>query len=245
MTMPLVERAWPACLSALQLDRWMVGELKQRESDLVQVHVSGCERCARTAEAMRAQRESAELPRLRLLSIAPALSAIGERRSTRRWRVRAAAAVAGLAAAASLLLVVGPPRGGERIKGSGFALAMYVQHAGEVRRVGPGEAIAAGDAVRFTVTTPVKAYVAILSLDAKGRASVYYPTGATAQPLPAGQDMPLPLGTRLDESIGEERIVGLFCSSAVELEPVRVRLEAGNASFPHECQVTQWTFVKR
>jgi hypothetical protein len=245
MTMPLLERAWPACLSALQLDRWIVGELKQRESDLVQAHVSACESCARAVEAMRAQRDSAGLPRLRLLSIAPAISPIGERRSTRRWRVRAAAAAAGLAAAASLLLIVGPPHGGERIKGSGFALAMYVQHAGQVRRVGPGEAIAAGDAVRFTVTTPVQAYVAILSLDAKGRASVYYPVDATAQPLPAGEDMPLPLGTRLDDTVGEERVVGLFCSSPVPLEPLRARLEAGNASFPHECQVTQWTFVKR
>jgi Domain of unknown function (DUF4384) len=245
MTMPLLERAWPACLSALQLDRWMVGELKQREADLVRVHVSVCERCARAVDAMRADRDATELPRLRLLSIAPPISPAGERRSTRAWKVRAAAAVAGLAAAASLLLVVSPPRRGERIKGPGFALAMYVQHADEVRRVGPGEAIATGDAVRFTVTTPVQAYVAILSVDAKGRASIYFPIAARAQPLPAGEDIPLPLGTRLDETVGEERVVGLFCSSAVELEPVRARLEAGSASFPQECQVTQWTFVKR
>ena len=48
MTTALLQRAWPACLSALQLDRWMLGELKETESELVRAHLSGCERCART-----------------------------------------------------------------------------------------------------------------------------------------------------------------------------------------------------
>jgi hypothetical protein len=244
MTTPLLQRTWPACLSALHLDRWMTGELNQSQSESVRVHLAGCERCRRTAEEMRSDRDATELPRLRLLSVASHVADEGKRPS-RAWRVRAAAAATGLAAAAALLMILRPGGPDERIKGPGFALAMYVQHGGEVRRVGPGEAIAPGDAVRFAVTTPVEAYVAILSLDAKGRASIYYPLGASAQPLPAGEDVPLPLGTRLDETLGEERVVGLFCSSPVELEPLRARLEAGGAAFPHECQVTQWTFVKR
>lgn len=245
MITALLERAWPACLSALHLDRWMMGEMNESETELVRRHVSGCERCSRTVEAMRAVREATELPRLRLLSMTHAISAPGEKQPTRGWKVRAAVVGAALAAAASLLLLIKPGRHGERIKGSGFALSMYVQHGGEVRRVAPGEAIAAGDAVRFAVTTPIKAYVAILSVDPKGRASIYYPVGASAEPLPAGEDMLLPLGTRLDETVGEERVVGLFCSAAVELEPLRARLEARSPAFPHECQVTQWTFVKR
>jgi hypothetical protein len=223
MTTPLLERTWPACLSALQLDRWMLGELRQTESELVSIHLSGCGRCARMVDAMRAHRDATQLPRLRLLTVAPTIPTDEQRRPPRRWKVRAAAAS----------------------KGPGFAIAMYVQHEGEVRRVGPGETIAAGDAVRFAVTAPVKAYVAILSLDAAGGASIYYPAGRTAQQVPAGDDLPLPLGTRLDETVGQERVVGLFCSSPVELEPLRVRLENGIAAFPHECQVTQWTFVKR
>lgn len=245
MTTPLLQRAWPACLSALQLDRWMSGELKQTESKLVRAHLSGCERCARTVDAMRAQRDATELPRLRLLTVAPVVPAGDEKSPARLRKVRLVAAAGALAAAAAALFVINPGQRGERSKGPGFAMAMYVQHGGEVRRVGPGEAISAGDAVRFAVTTPVKSYVAILSVDAKGRASIYYPAGGSAQPLPAGEDMPLPLGTKLDETVGEERVVGLFCSSPVELEPLRARLEAGNAAFPQECQVTQWTFVKR
>jgi anti-sigma factor RsiW len=78
MTTPLLERAWPACLSALQLDRWLLGELKKTESELVRSHLSGCERCARTVEAMRTQRDATELPRLRLLTVAPAVPAADE-----------------------------------------------------------------------------------------------------------------------------------------------------------------------
>jgi len=50
--------------------------------------------------------------------------------------------------------------------------------------------------------------------------------------------MPLPLGTRLDHTLGKERIVGVFCySPPIELEPLRVPAggsEAGNP-FPKAC----------
>jgi hypothetical protein len=39
--------------------------------------------------------------------------------------------------------------------------------------------------------------------------------------------------------------VGLFCSSPVELEPLRARLEGGGELAPSDCQVTRWSFVKR
>jgi hypothetical protein len=105
--------------------------------------------------------------------------------------------------------------------------------------------VAAGDAVRFAVTAPVDGYVAVLSLDSKGHGSVYYPLGARAEPIAAGAEVLLPLATRLDGTQGEERIVGLFCSSPVELEPVRARLESGRAHVPDGCQGVQWSFVKR
>ena len=57
--------------------------------------------------------------------------------------------------------------------------------------------------------------------------------------------MPLPLGTRLDHTLGKERIVGVFCSFPIELEPLRIQLERGSDSAPQGCQVTRWSFVKR
>jgi hypothetical protein len=228
-------RLWPACLSALHLDRFLMGDLSDPEAERVRAHLAACSRCTAAVGGLRTAREQ-PLPPLRLLRLAPPPA------RPRLWR-RAVAAGLGLAAAASAVLVLRPTV--ERLKGSGFALRMYVEHQGQVRPAGPGERVAAGDALRFAVTAPSKAYVAVLSLDPAGRGSVYFPLGARAEPVEAGGEVALPLGTRLDATVGEERIVGLFCSSPVELEPLRVQLERGDASVPSGCQVTRWSFVKR
>jgi hypothetical protein len=232
MSTPLAQLSWPACLSALQLDRFRMGELSGKAEEEVRAHVAGCVRCA---EAIQQLSVVEALPPMRVVPLQPRRSPV--------WR-RAAAAGLGVAAAASLLLVL-RPAAGVRTKGSAPALSMYVQHGSEVRRAGPGETVAPGDALRFAVTTPVAAYVAVLSIDPQGHGSVYFPLGARAELLPAGQEMPLPIGTRLDATVGEERIVGLFCSAPVELEPVRALLESGRGTIPDGCQVTRWSFVKR
>ena len=237
MNPSLAKATWPACLSALRLDRFLMEELDEADAAEVRAHLGGCARCTNAAAGLREGRESAQLPPLRLVPLADKPRA--------NWRLRAGAAAVGLAAAASLLFAVRRIEPNERLKGSGPGLSMYVQHGDEVRRAGPDEVVAAGDAVRFAVTTPVSAYVAILSLDPNGRGSIYYPLGARAQEVSAGSEVPLPLGTRLDASLGVERVVGLFCTSAVELEPVRAAWEAGAVHIPPGCQVTRWSFVKR
>jgi hypothetical protein len=229
--------AWPACLSALRLDRWMAGELGPDEAEGVRAHVAGCAPCARAVESLRAARDAATLPPLR---IAPVPS-----RRTRRFR-RILALSGGLAAAAGVLLVLRAGSPGERSKGAGVGLAMYVLHGDTVRQAGPGEVVAGGDAVRFAVTTTEPAYVAVLSVDPAGHASIYFPTGARAAPVAAGNDVPLPIATRLDAIVGEEHVVGLFCDHAVELEPVRAGLEAAaGGAVPMGCKVTRWSFEKR
>ena len=72
-----------------------------------------------------------------------------------------------------------------------------------------------------------------------------FPLGSRAEAVAAGAELALPLGTRLDGTLGEERIVGLFCSSPVELEPVRLQLEHGESIASEGCQVVRWSFVKR
>jgi Domain of unknown function (DUF4384)/Putative zinc-finger len=234
MSTDFAERLWPACLSALQLDRWLAGELDELGARRVQEHVADCSRCAAASAGIKAVRDE-RLPPLRVVPL----------RAPARRGPSAAVAGAGLAvaAAAALLLLVRPP--GERVKGTGFGLGMYVEHAQQVRRAGPGETIAPGDAVRFVVTAPVRSYVAVLSLDPAGRASIYFPLGARAEAVAPGVEVALPLGTRLDATVGEERIVGLFCASPVELEPLRVQVERGEIPAPGGCQVTRWSFVKR
>ncbi|HET7825489.1 MAG TPA: hypothetical protein VFK90_09145 [Anaeromyxobacter sp.] len=236
---------WPACTSALRLDRWLCGELGSEEDAALRAHLATCARCADAASTLGAARDE-ELPPLRALDV-PARAVP---RFVKPWRpALAAAGLAGaLAAGLFLALRPGPAQApGTALKGAGVGIGMWVQHGGDVRRVGEGEAIAVGDAVRFSVTTPVRAYVAVLSLDPAGHASVYFPVGPRAEAVGPAVDAPLPAGTRLDATVGEERVWALFCPAPIELEPVRARLERGGAAaaLPEECGVTSWRFVKR
>lgn len=249
----LSQSRWAACSSALLLDRWRAGELPVAEAAGLQAHLDGCDRCGEVVAGLR-EAEAEALPPLRLLplrALDPVRTPLAPSSSVPLLRSRrfaaAAAGVASLLAAAGVFLVLRPAAGpGERVKGSGYGLSMYVQHGAQVRRAAPGEAVAPGDAIRFAVTTPERAFVAVLSLDPGGRGSVYFPVGARAEPVAAGTEVPLPLGTRLDATVGEERLLGLFCDSAIELEPVRRALEAGaGVAIPAGCQATQWRFVKR
>ncbi len=230
MKNPLARRLWPACHSALHLDRFLAGELDEAESETLRAHVSHCALCSAALDDMRPR---GTLPPLRVVPLA-----------ARRWRPRIIAAAAGLAAAASVVLIARRPTG-ERTKGPGFSIAAYVQHAGEVRRVGPGESVSPGDALRFAVTVPAPGYVAVLSVDPQGRASIYYPASDRAAPVNPGGEVALPLGTRLDATVGEERISALFCDSPIDLEPVRAAIGQGSARVPAGCQVARWNFVKR
>ena len=238
MNLAATPLSWNACLSSLRLDRWMMGELDTADAETVGTHVSACAACSAALAGMRGVREE-----VRALPLRAALAGVAPRRRV----PRAAVAGLGLALAASVLLLVRTPPAPERTKGSGLALTMYVQHGAEVRRAEPGEYVAPGDAVRFAVSTPTPAYVAVLSIDPAGRASVYFPQAARAAHVPAGTEVPLPLGTRLDATTGEERLLGLFCDSAVELEPIRALLERGTdaAPWPADCKGLRWSFVKR
>ena len=215
---------WPHHLSALRIDRYLLGELLPAEAREVREHVASCAGCARAVELQRPE----PLPPLRAL------------RSPRRlWALGAV----GIAAAASLVLL---PRGpAERTKGAAHSIAMFVQHGDEVRRAGPGETVAPGDSIRFAVSSAAPAHLAVLSVDPAGRASIYFPVGPRAASVPAGSEVPLPIATRLDATVGDERILALFCQEPVELEPLRNELAQGRLEVPEGCEVVRWGFVKR
>jgi hypothetical protein len=237
MSTQLAKGLWPACQSALHIDRFLRGELNGSEATGFGAHLGGCARCSRAVAELSAARGE-PLPPLR---VAPLPLGMAPAPAPRRWT----RAVLTFAAAAAAAIAFFPRARTERIKGSGYGLSLFVQHGGDVRRAAAGESIAAGDSVRFAVTTPAPAWVAVLSVDPRGHASAYFPLGARAEAVPAGAEVPLPIATRLDGTMGEEKILGLFCSSPVELAPVLAALQGGNALIPDGCQVTRWSFVKR
>ena len=104
-----------------------------------------------------------------------------------------------------------------------------------------------GDVVRFVYSSREPRSLAILSLDGAGVASVYFPDGPETANVPAAEDAPLPLGTRLDGVLGEEQVVALFCERPRTLEPVRQALQAAPGALPEVpgCSLATFHFTKR
>ncbi|HVH43483.1 MAG TPA: DUF4384 domain-containing protein, partial [Labilithrix sp.] len=113
------------------------------------------------------------------------------------------------------------------VRGKGAAhVGFYVKRGEHVWRGGDGERVQPGDALRFTVTSATASYVAVMSVDGAHHASVYYPyDGARAVPCEAGGDVALPSSVVLDAVVGNETLIALSCDRAIELEPIRARLD--------------------
>ncbi len=222
----------PGCPSDFTLDRLDAGELPSDGGAQLRQHVASCAACQGRAAA-RAQARAA------FHADAPPFAAICARTAApvapttapppRPRRLAWPAAGSALAALGVVLALASPwsrpePDRGTRIKGA-ERLGFYVLHAGQVRRGIHGEVVQPGDGLRFTVTTPARRYVAVLSLDGSRRASVYFPRGAEAEPVAPGDDVPLPLSTVLDAVPGPETLHGVFCDRPFTVEPLREALE--------------------
>ncbi len=227
----LEDARWQACLSAFRLDRFRLQELTAEDAAEVRAHLAGCAQC-RAAEAQLASAEDD------FRALAAPL-----RRRPRAGRA-VAFSVAAVALAATCLLALNP--GGVRSKGAPTSIGMYVQHGQAVRRALPGEAVLPGDVVRFVYSSREPRSLAILSLDGAGVASVYFPDGPQTVDVPAAEEAPLPLGTRLDGVLGEEQVVALFCQRTRALEPVRQALQAAHGALPEVpgCSLATFHFTK-
>jgi len=217
----------PDCLSHLRCDQLLNGELEDR--DELKAHRAACERCAALLDRHRKERVSFAVP-------------LQRPRHHRRW-------TAGLAAAAAVLglwLVVPRDRDdgpGTRSKGKP-AISFYLKRGDATRRGRPGEVVFPGDAINFTASTDVPAFLAIISIDGAHHASVYYPGGPTAAPLRVGRDQVLPLSVVLDDVVGRERLTGVFCDRALPVDQIEAAV-AADGGIPRGCVTDSLTIEKR
>lgn len=227
-----------ACLSSLAIDRLLAGELGADARRSAQAHLAECAECRARSEHAAAfkARVGRELGTLAELGSRPA-SPRGLTRVASRTATRAAfAGLLAVAAALILFLRAGAPdgvhpSGGEtRTKGGG-RLGFFLKRGSAVERGVPGQALQPGDAVQFSYFSAKDGYLAVLSVDGAGHASIYYPNAPRALPFMAGE-RPLDASTVLDGVLGDELWFALFCESAVELEPIRARLESHPAQSP-------------
>lgn len=215
------------CLSDLMLDEWHAGELDSAAARIVEEHVASCDRCRARQQALQAVANEF----LRARPGAP----------QRRFRARTVGiALSGLAvAAAALLLMRTPEPFGERSKG-GPSLGFFVLRGERVFAGSEGERLQPGDRLRFVATSLTPRQLAILSRDARGVASVYYPAAPHSRLVAATRETPLDTAVELDGTLGTETLFGVFCDQEFEVEPLRQALErSGKLPSLPGCSVDQ------
>lgn len=188
-----------ACLSDLLLDRMLAGERLHRSERMhAEAHLRSCSACAQRKEALEGDARAFDVP-FRLPLPQP--------RRSFAWGLRLGFATA---ATAALFLVVRTdvPAPEVRSKGGGTLALIARSPDGTIERVLPGDSLAPGDAIRFEVRTSEPAVVAVLGIDAAGAVTPYVEEVA----VDAGGPQVLPGAILLDETLGPERLVALFCS---------------------------------
>lgn len=193
-----MKRETEACLSDLLLDRLLAEEpLRPDERARAEAHLGSCAACA--------QRKEELFREYRAFELAPPRPPRRRRPLPRGLRLGLAAA-----AAAALALVIALPSSeppGYRTKGAASLVVIARTQDGAIDQVLPGDALAPGDDIRFEVRTSEPAVLAILGIDAAGAVTPYVEELA----LEAGGPQLMPGAIRLDDTLGPERIVALFC----------------------------------
>jgi hypothetical protein len=197
------------CPSEFALERLRFGELaaSPQEATLL-AHIDRCGGCRR----LLAELASSPLPPAPAVPRAP--------RRVPWWG--ATLSVAGLAAAFALVVTRRPPVE-IQTKGADWQWTVIAREAksGVTRAVQPGEALAAGDRLRFQVLTRrPRAHVVVVVLDDAGVSPLVPPSGA-ALPVVGGRQTLLDGAVELDEAPGAERIVLVACDESTTVDAVQ------------------------
>jgi hypothetical protein len=195
----------------------------------------GCARCrARLKTFEQALVEfAANAPALDLTNTAapqPA-AALGSARRKPTRRLLGAGVALAVAVAAGAWLALPFDRPGIRVKG-GAHLDFYVKRADHVFEAGEGAQLRPADELRFRYSASERQWLAVLGVDASHRVGQYFPGDGGMRAIEAGDDVLLPEATRLDETLGDELVIGVFCAAERDLGPLIHRLQSDAALSP-------------
>ncbi len=244
-------------VSDLDLDRRAAGTDAPTRRAEVEGHLAACARCAdrwREVQAQQATFRARPLPEF-LNGPVPGVTALSEARLRAKRPARWVGPALGALALAALVLLVARPfgaggpaadEGGVRTKGQVGSLLMSLVTAepngarGSAHALAPtGETVHPGDLLQWRVTLRQARYVAILSRDAAGAVSVYFPVRGVMPRIDAGEAQPLGSEVELDATLGAETIWALFCEAPTDLALLQADLarDAERATFPAGCSV--------
>jgi anti-sigma factor RsiW len=240
--MSATRRRSESCLSDPALDRLLAAELSELEQAEARSHLEACSACAARYAEIERDRDAFRmaLPERTFVALA-ARSPARTRGGWWRWAVPAVVACAAIVLVLSLRSH--DELGGTRIKG-GAKLGFYVDRGGHVAAGAVGEVLHPGDRVRFTITTREPGYLVIASVDASSRITVFYADGQRAAAIVVGVDQLLPDSIELDDTLGRERVVAVFCDHSIAVEQARASVVAGVGELAG-CRTDELTWEKR
>jgi hypothetical protein len=262
-------RKTPECLSDLQIDEILIAEARKQapnpEHQAALGHTLHCPSCAEKLAHMRVfQAEfSNQLP-LATISAETLIRLEEKKRDRQRvsWRtIWRRALIGGLAAATAAMLVVVllPKRledaNGERLKGA-ISLGIFCNRGGSVFRGLSGGSYLPGDKLRFIVGTKQATFDAVFNIEQSGKVTVFYPLqNEHAAAGAAAPERVLPGAVELDQALGKEYLIGIFCPASFDLQPVAIalahpafdtlpRLAPEDLGLPANCAIANFLLVK-
>lgn len=220
------------CLSSFALDQLVAKDLGGSAYAAARAHLAVCARCSNRLARFAAV---APPPFQDLEANVPTEPKVIPRaRAARylRWVGPVTAGVTLVVAASAVVFVLNPrdsDSGATRVKGT-VALGVIVRReSGETERLGQGDAVAPGDALRFEVAASRAGYVAVLGLDGAGYVSAYAPASGPMPSIAGGAPTVLPGSIVEDDTLGAERIVALLCAQPHPLDELRAAAGAALA----------------
>jgi hypothetical protein len=218
---PPARRRPPECLSDLFLERLQHGELRGEAGATGRKHLEGCQACRDRAAAVAASpADGGGPPPLDLDGI------LGAARPGRRsWRRLAAAAGASAAALSAVLWLASGSREmpSEQVKGPPSLRLQVIRQrdgGGGAEPVAPGGAVRPGDRLRFAITAADDGFAAVVSLDARGVVTAFYPAAGEAVAVQRGRPHLSSHAVALDDTLGRERLILVGCPRALPVAEV-------------------------
>jgi hypothetical protein len=222
-------------LTDIELERHLAGDLPAaRFSEATQADQARLGELRAESEAfLRSVDVDMEVKRIhqRALRMTP------EKRSWLRWFIP----VSALAAAAAVILVVirrgnedtGAGRGDDiQVKGDEISLVVHRASGDGSTRLVTGDAVAAGDRIRFEINAGKPGFVAIIGIDGTGRPTIYHPDQGTAPVAFDPATHVLPGAIELDATPGDEKFFAIYGERPFAFDVVVPALATGTALPP-------------
>lgn len=240
-------------VSDLRWDRLLAGELPEDQATEARTHAAGCERCGSRLTELTAGRDAFtvnrtpfDLARDRDISALPQVIAFAPRRKRGVWIGVAGAIVA---AAAIVFLVVRPrgPDAGERSKGGGPDLVLVVTRDARQIPVSSRDQVFPNDVLQAGYSSTRDGFGAVLARDGAEGVFAYVPSsGDQMLALPAGDNRTFPQSTTLDDVVGQERVVVVWCEAPRPIAPLLAELRtSGEVTAPDGCVVRRIDLAKQ